>query len=47
MLEDLFVTTAGYQLTDEQYIRRPYSGALYKISNTGSKGYPGVSAKIE
>ncbi|XP_050428277.1 uncharacterized protein LOC126838155 [Adelges cooleyi] len=45
-MDELYVTTAGYQLTDEQYTRRPDSGSLFRILKTGSTGFPGVSAKI-
>jgi sugar lactone lactonase YvrE len=45
-LDELYVTTAGYQLTDEQKSKRPYSGAVFRITNTGSTGFPGVSVKI-
>lgn len=45
-LDELYVTTAGYQLTDEQRAKRPYSGAVFRVTNTGSTGFEGVSAKI-
>lgn len=45
-LDELYVTTAGYQLTEAQKAKRPYSGALFRVTNTGSTGFEGVSAKI-
>lgn len=45
-LDQLYVTTAGYQLTNAQKSKRPYSGALFRVVNTGSSGIPGVSVKI-
>lgn len=45
-LNQLYVTTAGYQLTDAQKSKRPYSGALFRVNNTGSVGLPGNSVKI-
>ncbi|XP_025209201.1 WD repeat-containing protein 6-like isoform X2 [Melanaphis sacchari] len=45
-LDELYVTTAGYQLTEAQKTKRPYSGALFRVTNTGSTGFEGVSAKI-
>lgn len=45
-LDELYVTTAGYQLTDEQKSDLPYSGAVFRVTNTGTTGLPGVSVKI-
>lgn len=45
-LDELYVTTAGYQLTDEQKSKRPYSGAVFQVTNTGSIGYAGVPVKF-
>lgn len=45
-MDDLYVTTAGYQLNELQKIKRPYSGALFRLTNTGSIGFPGISAKL-
>lgn len=45
-LDELYVTTAGYQLNELQKAKRPYSGALFRVTNTGSTGFPGVSAKF-
>ncbi|XP_029345448.1 uncharacterized WD repeat-containing protein C1306.02 [Acyrthosiphon pisum] len=45
-LDELYVTTAGYQLTEAQRAKRPYSGAVFRVTNTGSTGFEGVSAKM-
>lgn len=45
-LDELYVTTAGYQLNAAQRTKRPNSGALFRVANTGSSGFAGVSAKL-
>lgn len=45
-LDQLYVTTAGYQLTDAQKSKRPYSGAVFRVTGTGSTGFPGTPVKI-
>ncbi|VVC33134.1 Six-bladed beta-propeller, TolB-like,SMP-30/Gluconolactonase/LRE-like region,Senescence marker [Cinara cedri] len=44
-LDQLYMTTGSIWLTEEQKCKQPYSGALLRVTNTGSTGFAGVSAK--
>lgn len=46
-LDELYVTTANYQLDAAKKSERPDSGAVFKVTGTGSVGFAGVSAKIQ
>jgi len=39
-LEDLYVTTASRELTDEELAEQPLSGSLFVVKNIGFKGLP-------
>lgn len=45
-LDELYVTTAGYQLTEAQKAEKPNSGAMFCVTKTGSTGFASVSVKI-
>ena len=45
-LDELYVTTAQMRATKETKEKYPDSGALFRITGLGVKGYPGQAAKI-
>jgi gluconolactonase len=45
-LDDLYVTTANLALTDEQLHKYPGSGATFRVTGVGVKGYPGQTVKL-
>lgn len=45
-LEDLYVTSAYLDLTDEQKKQQQNAGCLFKVTGLGTKGLEGVPAKL-
>jgi len=45
-LDELYVTTANMYLSKEQKRKYPQSGATFRVTGLGVKGYPGQSVKL-
>lgn len=45
-LDELYVTTAAMLLTDKQKSERKLSGAVFRLTKTGSTGYAGVPVNL-
>lgn len=45
-LDELYVTTAGISLSEEQLKKYPGSGSTYHVTGVGVKGYPGQTVKL-
>ncbi|KAG8223584.1 hypothetical protein J437_LFUL004102 [Ladona fulva] len=45
-MDILYVTSASLEMTDEQRKADPNQGALFKVTGTGCKGFPGRAVKM-
>lgn len=45
-LDELYVTSANIALSDEQLQKYPGSGATFRVTGVGVKGYPGQPLKL-
>jgi sugar lactone lactonase YvrE len=45
-LDELYVTSADIMLTEEQKKQYPASGATFRVTGVGVKGYPGQPVKL-
>jgi gluconolactonase len=45
-LDELYVTSANFYLTEEQKKKYPESGATFQVTGLGVKGYPGQPVKL-
>jgi sugar lactone lactonase YvrE len=45
-LDELYVTSANIHLTEEQKKKYPESGATFRVTGLGVKGYPGQPVKL-
>jgi gluconolactonase len=45
-LDELYVTTANIGLTEEQLKKYPESGATFRVTGVGVRGYPGQPVKL-
>jgi sugar lactone lactonase YvrE len=45
-LDELYVTSANFFLSEEQQKRYPASGAVFRVTGLGVKGYSGQPVKL-
>jgi sugar lactone lactonase YvrE len=45
-LDELYVTSANILLSKEQQKKYPASGAIFRVTGLGVKGYPGQPVKL-
>jgi sugar lactone lactonase YvrE len=45
-LDELYVTSANILLSEEQQKQYPASGATFRVTGLGVKGYPGQPVKL-
>lgn len=45
-LDELYVTTGGYKLTNDDYLPGPENGALYRITGLGTRGFPASRVRL-
>jgi sugar lactone lactonase YvrE len=45
-LDEIYVTTANMFLNEEQLKKYPASGATFRVTGFGVKGYPGQPVKL-
>lgn len=45
-LDELYVTTAAFFLSEEQLKKYPGAGATFHVTGVGVKGYPGQTVKF-
>jgi sugar lactone lactonase YvrE len=45
-LDELYVTTANFFLSEEQQKKYPASGAIFRVTGLGVQGYPGQPVKL-
>jgi gluconolactonase len=45
-LDELYVTSANMSLSEEQLKKYPGSGATFRVTGVGVKGYPGQPVKL-
>ena len=45
-LDELYVTTARFFMSEEQLKKDPESGTTFRVTGVGVKGYPGQTVKL-
>ena len=45
-LDELYVTTGKFFLTEEQLKKYPEAGSIFRVTGVGVKGYPGQTVKL-